>query len=927
MVLESAASLQVSSEERYRERWSWDTVNWATHCIDCYPGNCQMRVYLKDGHVLREESAGVYPTVQEGVPDMNPMGCQKGVGWTQMLDSQERLLYPLKRDGERGSGRWKRISWDQAATEIADAVIDAVQELGPESVMAPSGCNLGTWGATGRAQYMRIIGGLTTDLNAEMNDFSPGHYLTWGTFDPVSSIDDWFHAELTFIWFQNPFYTRIPHIHYALESRYAGGEVCTVAPDASPSSIHSDYYVPVRIGSDAAFALGMAQVVIEEGLVNETFVREQTDLPLLVNPATKRYLRQSDLDEGGSEDQLYAWDAISNKPVPAPKGTLFWGAAAPALEGEWTVQTKSGPVRLTTVHALMRERLKEYTPENASTICGIHPDTIRTLARKVASKRTNILCCLNNAGKHYHGDLIERSQLLLLALTGNWGRHGTGVRAWLSGLMDGWFTPLAKTKRGPQELSAMLDTMEQMVGMIQGQDPTLTRAQLAIMQAKMPGQGQGTGFVPPVFWWYRHAGYKDAWQRREWHDPSMVREFDDYFQEAVAKGWWQGVDLPRENQPTRVVIECGGNFVRRTRGGGKMLLQHLFPGLKMVATLDVRMSGTAMLSDIVLPIAHQYEKLGFGIPSTHTMNLTFSDKSVEPPGEAVDEWEAFRRLAEKLEERARARGVQVYSNALGGQHDLQKAHSTFTANGLWVDTEAMFDEMIRDSALIGTLPPDASLEEVRRKGFFRFQGLGISARALAQATDPQPDETFVPFRNHVEKGEPYPTLCRRAQFLIEHEWFIEADEHLPRHKDAPAMGGSYPFLLTSGHNRWSIHSLNTANHLMLDTHRGTPHLVMIKLDADPLGIVDNETVRVHNDQGDFEVPVKISPTAQPGQVIVYNGFDTYQFPRWASVNDAEPGMIKWLHLAGGYGHLRYWATEWQPCAVMRGTRVGITRRP
>jgi len=141
------------------------------------------------------------------------------------------------------------------------------------------------------------------------------------------------------------------------------------------------------------------------------------------------------------------------------------------------------------------------------------------------------------------------------------------------------------------------------------------------------------------------------------------------------------------------------------------------------------------------------------------------------------------------------------------------------------------------------------------------------------------------------------------------------------------MGGNYPFLLTSGHNRWSIHSLNTANHLMLDTHRGTPHLVMNKLDADPLGVADNETVRVHNDQGEFEVPVKISPTAQPGQVIIYNGFDTYQFPKWASVNDAEPGMIKWLHLAGGYGHLRYWATEWQPCAVMRGTRVGIEKLP
>jgi len=138
-------------------------------------------------------------------------------------------------------------------------------------------------------------------------------------------------------------------------------------------------------------------------------------------------------------------------------------------------------------------------------------------------------------------------------------------------------------------------------------------------------------------------------------------------------------------------------------------------------------------------------------------------------------------------------------------------------------------------------------------------------------------------------------------------------------------GGDYPFRVTSGHNRWSIHSLNTANDLMLETHRGTPHLVMNNRDAARLGITDNEVVRVHNDQGEFRVAVRISPSAYPGQVMMYNGFEPYQFPNWAGPNDVEPGMIKWLHMAGGYGHLRYWVTEWQPSAVMRGTRVGIDR--
>ena len=201
----------------------------------------------------------------------------------------------------------------------------------------------------------------------------------------------------------------------------------------------------------------------------------------------------------------------------------------------------------------------------------------------------------------------------------------------------------------------------------------------------------------------------------------------------------------------------------------------------------------------------------------------------------------------------------------------------------------------------------------------------MTARAVAQATDPRPDETFVPFRKHVEDGEPYPTLSRRSQFLIDHPWFIEADEHLPIHKDPPKIGGDHPFQVSSGHNRWSIHSLNMANPLMLETHRGQPHIVINDDDAKELGVDDHDLVRVYNDCGEYKVAVKISSGARPGQVIMYNGFDNFQFPDWAGPNDAEPGMIKWLHLAGGYGHLKYWGTEWQPCPVMRNTHVSIER--
>src|SRR3990170_5824439 len=88
----------------YHERWSWDSVAWGTHCVDCYPGSCMYHVFVKDGKVAFEEVAGSAPTIFEGIPDKNPMGCQKGAAWSRTLYGQERVRYPLRRVGGGGGG-------------------------------------------------------------------------------------------------------------------------------------------------------------------------------------------------------------------------------------------------------------------------------------------------------------------------------------------------------------------------------------------------------------------------------------------------------------------------------------------------------------------------------------------------------------------------------------------------------------------------------------------------------------------------------------------------------------------------------------------------------------------------------------------------------------------------------------------------------
>lgn len=905
------------TEDSYRSMWTWDDVRYGTHCVDCYPGNCPYRVYVRDGKVLREEVAADISPVEDGIPDMNPMGCNKGAAWSHQLTNDDRLLNPLRRVGERGSGSWEPITWDSALGELADSIIDAIESEGAPSVIHEGTPEMTTVAPTHR--FMAQIGGTVTDFNATTNDFNVGMHITFGKYGIVSSIDDWFNSELILVWFLNPAYTRIPHAHYIYEARYHGAEVIQIAPDYNASAMHADAFVPIRLGTDAALALSISQVLLSEELIDREFVASQTDLALLIRTDTRRFLRGCDVEPGGRDDIFYHWDAAGDAPVEADRANLLIDGQLPELAGRFHVDLANGTkVEVAPALELLRDMLNEhYSPESASEICSVSPDVIREIARKVASKKTNILFGAA-ASKYYHGDLIERSLCLPIALTGNWGKKGTGIRAWSAGMFDGSGIAMAKQMPGVQGAELIIQALEAMVAVTQAQDPTMSRELAGLQLARMQ-----SSMVPPFFFWYYHGGYAERWSKSDWNDPTMTRPLDEYVTEAIDAGWWNGmIPLSPDSSP-KVLIECGGNMLRRTRGGKSHLLGHLWPKFEKIAVIDTRMTATAQYADLVLPAANHYEKIDFHIPTPHVMNLTFSDKSQEPEGEAKTEWEIFTALTEKIAERAAERGLVSFTDGAGMTRKYAEIPAAYTLGGHFTDAEVRADEMLRDSTLTGTLPEGTDLATMREKGHVRFTGWGVLPYGWSQGSPFPENETLTPLRSHVEHGDPYPTLTRRAQFYIDHPWFMDAREEFPCHKDPPPMGGDYPFMLTSGHCRWSVHRMNIANSALLQTHRGEPHAALAVEDARRLGIEDHDEIEVFNDSGSFVVRARVQGSVMPGQVIVYNGWESFQFRDWRAVNEVEGGMIKWLHLAGGYGHLDYAPTGWQPSTVDRGTRVGI----
>lgn len=287
-------------------------------------------------------------------------------------------------------------------------------------------------------------------------------------------------------------------------------------------------------------------------------------------------------------------------------------------------------------------------------------------------------------------------------------------------------------------------------------------------------------------------------------------------------------------------------------------------------------------------------------------------------------WDALGALLKKIGERAKSRGLEGFQHRIAGWRRYDELWDIFTYNGQLADGESVARDMIADAVASGNLPPGTTIETFRKRGYTKYNTWAFMALMTANASPFPHNETHAPLRNHIELGHPYPTLTRRAQFLIDHPWYREAGEDLPVHKEPPAMGGNHPFRLSGGHSRWSIHAMNMTNPLMLETHRGKPFVLINDAVARAKGIAEDALVRVWNDVGEFVAPARTSPAQRPDGLTVYNGFEGFMFPGGNGSNEVEVGMVKWLHLAE-YGHLSHSPIEWQPVPFDRCVYVDVER--
>ena len=310
-----------------------------TICFNCESA-CGLLAYVdkESGEIRRFEGNPVHPGSRGRV-------CAKGPATINQVEDPERILYPLKRVGERGAGKWERVSWDAALDDIGGRIRTAIAEGRGEEIMYHVGRPgydgsmdrvLKAWGVDGHNSHTNIC-----SAGARLG------YALWHQIDRPSPD----HARAKFILLLSAHLEAghyfNPHAQRIIEGKARGAKLAVLDPRLSNTASMADYWLPTWPGTEAAVLLAMANVVIDEGLHDREFLRRWVNWEAWLEAERPEAARRA-REKGGS--------------APGAAGVDEFVAAA-------------------------RETYAEFTPEFAARESGIPAETIIEVARQIGRAR------------------------------------------------------------------------------------------------------------------------------------------------------------------------------------------------------------------------------------------------------------------------------------------------------------------------------------------------------------------------------------------------------------------------------------------------------------------------------------------------------------------------------------------------------------
>lgn len=390
-------------------------------------GGCALQAKVREGKIVSTHPM-TFGNDKEGVDQ----GCVKGMANVLRLYGTHRLTHPMKCVGERGSGEWEQISWDEAIQMVADKFKAAFEECGPASVCIQGGagnkaaylnshplqidnnsCNYNM--GVGTTRFMKKTG---VTVLATGDDMAGLYFRSYLLQIPQNALEDLPNAKTIVVWGSNPAeasFTRSAW-YYICKARENGTKVITIDPLYTPTAAHSDVWLPIQAGTDAALMCAMANYIVENGLVNEEYLKEGSVAPLLIKE-DGAYLRLSDVGgaTAGAEDDLpLVWDEASSG------FAAYTEASAPALQGTFDANGQSAR----TVYDATLENIAPFTVEFAAKECGLSVEQIEELARTCAVDTPTTFHIDWGIEHTYNSWRVYFASALLASLTGNVGVSG-----------------------------------------------------------------------------------------------------------------------------------------------------------------------------------------------------------------------------------------------------------------------------------------------------------------------------------------------------------------------------------------------------------------------------------------------------------------------------------------------------------------------
>lgn len=374
--------------------------------------NCTSRCHLKgtvrDGKMVRVE-----PGDMPGRPDY-ANACLRSMSYIQrMQDEDARVMWPMKRTGERGEGKFERISWDEAISTIADKLNEVVAKNPQAASFYSFTGNLGKLSWEAPTRFAACLGATTWDIEGIMGDHgaSMGLQMVYGQSRGAHDSRDYMNSKMLVLWGRNVADTHTSELADYIKAHENGAKVVVIDPRQCSSCAFADQWIGINPQTDPALALGMMNIIISNDLHDKDWIANSSSGPFLVRDSDGQFLRDA-------SNAIMIWDEGTGTAVP-----LGTAGATPAITGSFTVDG----VSCKPAFEYLLAETKKYTLAKTAEICGISEDVIQTFTMEYINAKPAGIRMGQGMQRVSHSYAPFRTVATLAGIAGYIGVKGGGA--------------------------------------------------------------------------------------------------------------------------------------------------------------------------------------------------------------------------------------------------------------------------------------------------------------------------------------------------------------------------------------------------------------------------------------------------------------------------------------------------------------------